>query len=67
MVAVARTPFAARFGRLNGERTIDLAQTLIEDGPSLGVDLQRSCPKPRTTLRATRPQDGKRTATSARP
>ena len=50
----------------NGERTIDLAQTLVDHGTSLCVDLKRSCPNPRTTLRATRPRDGKRTATSDR-
>jgi hypothetical protein len=50
----------------NGERTDDLAQTLIDHGTSFCVEPQRPCPKPRTTLRASRPRDGKRTAKSAR-
>jgi hypothetical protein len=50
----------------NGERTDDLAQTLIDQGTSFCVEPQRPCPKPGTTLRASRPRGGKRTAKSAR-
>src|SRR5208282_4294652 len=34
----------------NGERTIDLAQTLIVHGTSFCVEPQRSCPRRRTAL-----------------
>src|SRR5208337_2625154 len=50
----------------NGERTIDLAQTLIVHGTSFCVEPQRSCQRRRTTLHGTRPCDSKRIRTNGR-
>jgi hypothetical protein len=59
-------PFPLVFRWRNGERTNDLAQTLVDHGTSFCVGPQRPCTKSRSTLRACRPRDAKRTAKSAR-
>src|SRR5208337_3379984 len=50
-------PFSVVSRWWNGERTIDLAQTLIVHGTSFCVEPRRSCPRRPIALHGTQPWD----------